>query len=168
MKNIAVPLVLIGFAFCSPLSFAETQVHPTPNGIKLPKNYKDWSVISMSYRTDNQTMRVILGNDTAIKAARTGETNPWPKDSVLGKIVWKETKEEFWPTALAPDKLIHTEFMIKDTAKYISTGGWGYARWLGLEQKPYGKDANFTQECVACHTIVKNNDWVFTKPALFP
>jgi len=38
--------------------------------------------------------------------------------------------------------------MIKDSKKYAETGGWGYARWLGLDQKPYGKDANLAQECV--------------------
>ncbi len=168
MKKIAASLALLGFVFCTPLSIAETKVHPAPNGIELPEDYKDWAVISMSHRIDNKTMRVILGNDIAVKAARDGKTNPWPKDSILGKVVWKEAKEEFWPTALAPDKLIHTEIMIKDSEKYASTGGWGYARWLDLEKKPYGKDSSFTQECVACHTIVKNNDWVFTKPAIFP
>jgi len=58
--------------------------------------------------------------------------------------------------------------MIKDATKYAATGGWGYARWLGTDQKPYGKDANFAQECVACHTPVKNNDYVFTRPVTLP
>jgi len=122
----------------------------------------------MSHRVDNKTMRVILGNDVAIKAARAGETNPWPKGTILGKMVWSETKEKHWPTAIAPDKFVHAEFMLKDPVKYQSTGGWGYARWLGMDQKPYGRDANFEQECVACHTPVKSNDWVYTTPALWP
>jgi hypothetical protein len=58
--------------------------------------------------------------------------------------------------------------MHKDSVKYAATGGWGYARWLGTEQKPYGKDASFAQECVGCHTPVKDNDWVFTHPAQIP
>ena len=47
-------------------------------------------------------------------------------------------------------------------------GGWGYARWLGADQKPYGKDAGFVQECVGCHTPVKDRDWVFTHPVKLP
>ena len=63
---------------------------------------------------------------------------------------------------------VHAEFMTKNSTRFASTGGWGYARWLGQDQKPYGKDASFTQECVACHTPVKDNDWVFTHPVRLP
>ena len=58
--------------------------------------------------------------------------------------------------------------MTKDPEKFAATGGWGYARWLGQEQKPYGKDASFVQECVACHTPVKDRDWVFSHPVKLP
>jgi len=58
--------------------------------------------------------------------------------------------------------------MVKDSARYAATGGWGFARWLGMEQKPYGKDETFVQECFGCHTPVKDNDYVFTAPAAMP
>ena len=66
-------------------------VDPAPNGITLPTGYKDWRVIATSHRTDNKTLRVILGNDIAVNAARNGQTKPWPDGSVLAKLVWKET-----------------------------------------------------------------------------
>lgn len=147
---------------------ADMQVKPALNGITLPEAYKDWKVISQSHRTDNNTLRIILGNDIAVKAARENKTNPWPRGSILGKLVWKQKTEEYWPTAIAPDKFVHVEFMIKDNKKYKSTGGWGYARWLGMDQKPYGENSNFAEECVACHTPVKDNDYVFTTPAMMP
>jgi len=140
-------------------------VKPAPNGIAFPADYVDWRVISVSHRIDNKTMRVILGNDIAIKAAREGKTNPWPKGAVLGKVVWKEAPEKDWPTAIAPKKFVHAEFMFKDSEKYAATGGWGYARWKGPKLKVHGKDAGFANECVACHTPVKDNDYVFTQPA---
>lgn len=49
---------------------------PTIEGLELPDAYKDWKVISASHRTDNNTMRIILGNDIAIKASRENQTNP--------------------------------------------------------------------------------------------
>lgn len=159
-------LILAGL-FALP-AMAGTAVPAAPNGIKFPAGYQDWRVISVSHRLDNNTLRVILGNDKAIAAARAGKTNPWPDGAILGKVVWKQTAEVAWPTAIAPDKFVHAEFMFKDAKKYAGTGGWGYARWLGMEQKPYGKDASFTQECQGCHTPVKDNDWVFTKPAPMP
>jgi len=147
---------------------AESHVEAAKNGLKLPDNYKNWKVISQSHRIDNHTVRIILGNDIAVKAARTGDTHPWPNGSILGKMVWKQKTEEHWPTAIAPGKFVHAEFMFKNNKKYKDTGGWGYARWVGMKQKPYGKDRNFFQECVNCHTAVKDNDWVFTTPAIFP
>lgn len=143
-------------------------VDPAPNGITLPQGYKDWKVISVSERTDNNTLRVILGNDTAIQAARAGKTNPWPDGAILGKLAWKNAIHPKWEKATVPGAFIQAEFMHKDSVKYAATGGWGYARWVGLDQKPYGKDASFALECVGCHTPVKDNDWVYTHPAPFP
>jgi hypothetical protein len=147
---------------------AKPAVAPAPNGITLPEGYKDWRVIAVSHRTDNNTMRAIVGNDKAVEAARMGQTNPWPDGAVLGKLVWKAETDANWPTATVPGKFVHAEFMIKEAKKYAATGGWGFARWLGEEQKAYGKDADFVQECFGCHTPVKGNDYVFTHPAKLP
>jgi hypothetical protein len=70
--------------------------------------------------------------------------------------------------SVSPGEFVHAEFRFKDSAKYASTGGWGFARWLGEKQEPYGKDANFVQECVSCHRTVQQNDWVFTVPINLP
>ena len=145
------------------------KVQANLDGIELPENYKDWKVISASHRTDNKSMRIILGNDIAVAAARSKQTNPWPDGAILGKLVWKQTTEKNWPTAIAPDEFIHAEFMIKDSEKYKANGtGWGWARWLGKEQKPYGDDKDLNQSCIACHTPVKGRDWVYTTPATLP
>jgi hypothetical protein len=143
-------------------------VPPSPNGIEFPADYRDWRVISVSHRTDHHSMRAILGNDIAIEAARQNKTNPWPDGSVLAKVVWKEGPEKDWAPAIAPQSFIHVEFMFKDAKKWAATGGWGYARWVGDELKPYGSDVSFAQECVACHTPVKDRDWVYTTPAFMP
>ncbi|VAW78973.1 putative cytochrome P460 [hydrothermal vent metagenome] len=146
-----------------------SSVPPAPNGIEFPTDYSDWRVISTSHRIDNKTMRVILGNDTAIEAARAGKTNPWPDGAVIGKIVWKQTEAADWKTAIAPGKFVHAEFMFKDSKKWAANGtGWGWARWVGMDQKPFGTDANFSQACITCHAPVKDRDWVFTTPAMLP
>lgn len=141
---------------------------PAPNGITLPEGYRDWRVIASSHRSDNNTLRVILGNDAAVEAARAGRTNPWPDGAILAKLVWKDKTHAHWPTATVPGDFVHAEFMIKDAGKYRETGGWGFARWLGKQQTPYGKDAQFAQECFTCHTPMKDNDYVFTAPAPLP
>lgn len=166
MKNLYA-LALLGMSFLSQAA-NDKVVKPAPNDIELPAGYQDWRVISSSHRTDNHSLRVILGNDIAVKAARAEKTNPWPEGSILAKMVWKEGELETWKPAIVPEKFVHAEFMIKDSKKYSKTGGWGFARWLGLEQKPFGNDENFVQGCFGCHTPVKDNDWVFTIPSKLP
>jgi hypothetical protein len=160
--------LLLSTAVISLVGAQRTEVPPALNGIRLPDGYRNWRLISSTHRTDNNTLRVILGNDIAVQAARSGSTNPWPDGSILAKLVWKDTAHEQWPAATIPGAFVHAEFMIKDAKKYAATGGWGFARWLGMEQKPYGKDADFVQECFSCHIPVKHNDYVYTYPAVMP
>jgi hypothetical protein len=157
-------------AFCAvaALSANGQQPAPAPNGIALPKDYKDWRVISVSERTDSDTLRVIIGNDIAVAAARTGQTNPWPQGAVLGKVVWKPVKDPLWPAANVPGDLVHVEFMAKEPKKFAATGGWGFSRWRTMKLEPYGKDAGFVQECFGCHLPAKGQDYVFTRPAAMP
>ena len=146
-------------------SVASAPAHPPSNGIAYPDGWENWATIAISHRTDNNTMRVILGNDIAVSAARSGNTNPWPDGAIIGKVVWKASALEHWPKAVAPGEFVHAEFMFKDSAQYADTYGWGWARWLGLEQKPFDDGM---QACIACHTPVKDRDWVFTEPAPMP
>ncbi len=99
---------------------------------------------------------------------RGSSTNPWPEGTILAKIVWKDKTHKKWAAAQIPGKFVHAEFMIKDSRKYASTGGWGFARWTGLDQKPFGKDADFVKQCFGCHKPVMDTDYVFTQPAEMP
>jgi hypothetical protein len=139
----------------------------TPNGIAFLKGYESWKVIGPSYRPDKDHIRVILGNDTALQALTKG-TRPFPDGTVLAKVAWTTRKHPRFPVAVEPDRFVQVEFMIKDAKKYPATGGWGFARFVGPELKPYGKDAGFVQECFGCHTPVKENDYVFTSRPAYP
>jgi hypothetical protein len=159
---LALTLVLIG---ASLNVLAEEESPSESHGIAYPVDWQDWATIAVSHRTDNDTMRVILGNEIAARAARSGNTHPWPERAILGKVVWKTTELADWPAAKAPAEFVHAEFMFKDSERYAETGGWGWARWVGLEQEPF---EGGMQVCVACHTPVKDRDWVFTDPAEMP
>ncbi|TNF33896.1 MAG: cytochrome P460 [Gammaproteobacteria bacterium] len=161
MKTVRL-LILALFAF-SNASIAGT---PEPsNGIAYPQGWQDWATIAVSHRTDNQTLRVIIGNDIAVQAARSGDTRPWPDGAIIGKVVWKDGALDHWPTAVVPAQFVHAEFMIKDAQQFPDSGGWGWARWVGDGQTAFNEGNG---ACMACHTPVKANDWVFTKPAMLP
>jgi hypothetical protein len=133
----------------------------------LFQDYRTWGVIAPSYREDKKHLRLILGNPIAIKAMRE-KVRPLPDGAVLAKIAWTIRNHPKFPVATEPDAFAQVEFMVKDTVKYQATGGWGYARFVGNDYKPYGKDAGFVKECVGCHTPVKDNDYLFTSYAAAP
>jgi len=142
-----------------------------PNGISFSeiRGYETWQVIAPSYRTDNNEVRIILGNPAMISAYREGipgNGKPFPDGSAIVKIGWSDKKNPDFPVALEPDVLKRVEFIIKDSQRFPDTGGWGYARFV-YDAKistfaPYGKDASFVQECHQCHTAVKRKDFIFT------
>jgi hypothetical protein len=133
-----------------------------PNGVAFLPDYKNWKAISSTDRVDNKTMRVILGNEIAVKAIAEHHINPWPDGAAFAKVAWHQQPDA--------NGLVHTgafaqvEFMIRDSVHHKDTAGWAWGRWRGTDLKPYGKDAHFDSECVACHTPVKQNDYVYTAP----
>jgi len=162
IKRMVISVLILG---SGAIAVAADKTPEPSHRIDYPAGWQNWSTIAVSHRTDNSTIRVILGNEVAVKASRSGETKPWPDGAVLGKVVWKDTRLADWEEATVPGKLVHAEFMFKDSKKYSETYGWGWARWVGLEQKPFNKG---TDVCTSCHTPVENRDWVFTDPAQFP
>jgi hypothetical protein len=133
-----------------------------PNGIAIYPEYISWKVVAPSYREDKGHIRIITANETAVEALRAGR-KPLPDGSVLAKVAWKAVKHPSFPVATEPGEFVQVEFMVKDAGKYKATGGWGFARFVGKDLKPYGKDAGFVSECFGCHTPVADNDYLFTK-----
>jgi Cytochrome P460 len=53
------------------------------------------------------------------------------------------------------------QFMVKDSSKYASTGGWGFAHFD--DGKPAGEVVLKT--CFPCHQAIEARDLVFTRYA---
>lgn len=160
----AVPL-LAGLLVAAGVTAGDTQT--SPNGIAVIRGYEDWKVIAPSYRPDKDHIRAILGNEAAVQAMKAG-TRPFPDGTILAKVAWTTRKNPRFPVAVEPDKFAQVEFMVKDAKRYPATGGWGFARFLGPELKPYGQGPGFVQECYGCHVPVMDNDYVFTRLAPLP
>src|SRR5712671_1117727 len=105
-------------------------------GIKIPSGYRDWRLISVAHEEGKlNDLRAILGNDVAIKAARKG-TLPYPDGSIVARLAWNydplaESEKAFGSpqSFVAGPPKNGVQFMIKDSTKYASTGGWGYAQF---------------------------------------
>jgi len=137
-------------------------------GIKIYDGYRDWKLVSVAHEAGSlNDLRAILGNDTAIKAYREGKSE-FPDGSVIARLSWEyvpsaENNEVFGREqsfVAGPQPEWYLQFMVKDSKKYASTGGWGYAQ--------FDKDGNPTDEarlktCFPCHIPAKTRDYVFTR-----
>ncbi|WP_394846322.1 heme-binding domain-containing protein [Pendulispora brunnea] len=139
---------------------AAKDVRPSANDLVFMPEYKDWAPISMTDRPDQGAMKVITGNDVAVKAVRNHQTNPWPDGAVLAKMQFEAVTDAHGTTRTGEFKQV--AFMIKDAKKYASTQGWGYARWKGTSLEPGDKDPSFTMDCVNCHAPMHDYDFVFS------
>jgi Haem-binding domain/Cytochrome P460 len=87
-------------------------VNPEFNGFPFDPAFGSWKPISTTDRGDNNTFRLILGNDVALKAAQTGNTSPWPDGARFAKIAWQQQPG---PDGLVhPGKFVQVELMLKD------------------------------------------------------
>jgi hypothetical protein len=137
-------------------------------GIKLPPDYRDWKLISVAHEAgDLNDLRAILGNDVAVTAYREGKL-PFPDGAVIARLAWNyvssEENDKVFGRAQsfvagAPKEGV--QFMVKDSGKYASTGGWGFAQFY--DGKP-AADA-VLKGCFSCHEPAKASDFVFTRYA---
>jgi hypothetical protein len=132
------------------------------NGITYLPDYKNWQPISTTERMDNGTMRVIFGNDVAVKAIHDGHVNPWPNGTIFAKVAWDQLQDNKGNVTTGAFKQV--EYMIKNTERFKNTEGWGFARFKTPKMVPYGKTAMFTTECLNCHRPEADRDFVFTSP----
>ena len=147
-----------------------------PNGLALSefRGYEGWPVIAIS--ENGGLISVILGNPVMIEAYKggaPGNGKPFPDGSRMAKIHWNPKKNESAPgQPTVPGALHDVDFMVKDSKRFADSGGWGWAAFnheaasdtfvpaTAGDNPPQGNDA----KCgFACHTIVKNRDYVFTE-----
>jgi hypothetical protein len=146
-----------------------------PGGLAFSefKGYESWQAISIS--RNEKVMAMILGNPAMIDAYRAGipgNGKPFPDGAKMAKVHWTAKKNELFPDATVPDRLVNVDFMVKDSKRFVDSGGWGYAVFdydgasdtfspgTSADKPPQGNDA----KCgFACHTSVKTRDYVFTE-----
>jgi hypothetical protein len=185
MKRVSSKLmVTIAVLLAISVAGSKSMSAPDDNGLKVPnglafsefKGYEAWQVISISY--NGGKMAAILGNPAMIDAFKAGipaNGKPFPDGAKMAKIHWNPKKNLIAPgPPLVPDTLHDIDFMVKDSARFADSGGWGWGAFeyeassntftpaTEADKPPQANDA----KCgFACHTIVKQQDYVFTKYA---
>jgi len=136
---------------------------------KVPPGYRDWRLISVAREEGSlDDIRAVLGNDKALKAYRGGKQLPFPDGTIIARLAWSyDPSEENNKAFGRPQSFVAghpkngVQFMVKDSRKYASTGGWGFAHFDD------GKSADeaVLKTCFPCHQAVTARDLVFTRYA---
>ncbi len=145
-----------------------------PNGLAFSefKGYESWEVVSISH--DGPLLAATLANPVMIaayQAGAPGNGKPFPDGAKMAKVHWNPIQMETFPSATVPGTQHDVDFMVKDSKRFADSGGWGWGvfeydsasgtfRPGTLADKP--PQANDTKCGLACHTIVKTRDYVFT------
>ena len=174
MRTIAIVTALVSVLGASALSAQDKYTLKVPGGLAFSefRGYEGWQLVSISH--GEPVMAAILANAVMIQAYKAGipgNGKPFPDGSKFAKIHWNPKKLETFPTALVPGTQHDVDFMVKDSKRFKDSGGWGWAAFeydtvshtftpaTTAAKPPQGHDA----KCgFACHTIVKNRDYVFT------
>jgi hypothetical protein len=134
---------------------------------KIPSGYRDWRLISVAHEEGNlNSLGAILGNDLAIKAYREGKL-PFPDGTIIAALHWRHAPSEENNKIFGRSQSFvagpptNVQFMVKDSKKYASTGGWGFGHFNERDGKP--AERALLQTCFPCHQAIKARDLVFTR-----
>ncbi len=92
----------------------------------------------------------------------------------MAKVHWTPKNMEAAPSARVPGVQNNTDFIIKDSKRFVDSGGWGWGAFEYDAATDTFRPGNTTDKppqehdakCgFACHTKVKARDYVFTEYA---
>ena len=148
-----------------------------PGGLAFSEFTGIRKLAAVSISPNRKAVAVILANPVMIEAYQAGipgNGKPFPDGAKMAKIHWNPKKQEHFPNTTVPGTQHDVDFMVKDGSRFADGGGWGYAIFKYdaasdtftpgtlADQPPQANDA----KCgVACHTIAKTRDYVFTEYA---
>jgi hypothetical protein len=178
-------LLVVSLSLCAAalaIADADRWSLKAPNGISLSefKGYESWDVIASSMPDTEGgcgtskapgCIKSTVGNPTMIDAYKEGipfNGKAAPDGAAFAKIEWAKARSDAPYPATIPGALAEVSFMLKDSKRFSRTNGWGYATFrydVASDTWSVGHAENpqFDSTCHGCHTVVKANDFVFTK-----
>ena len=136
MKRVAVVLVAVAtmagvVAFMASASGQAAGDAASNFVTQIPPGYRDWKFVSVAHEEGNlHSFAAVLGNDAAMKAYREAKL-PFPDGTIIAALHYRHLASEENNKAFGreqsfvPGPPTNVQFMVKDSTKYASTGGWG-------------------------------------------
>jgi hypothetical protein len=156
--------------------------------IVLPPGYRNWQLISVTaLGPPFSDIRAKLGNAIAMGDFRN-KTLPHRDGAIIVRLAWRQIMDPATNAgmrleaqqkgldAAATAKLLresieagaptNVQLMMKDSKRFASTGGWGFAQFTNGKRDMVITDPRNPRSCFVCHQPAKSTDFVFTRYAL--
>jgi hypothetical protein len=130
--------------------------------VDYPDGYRSWThiksmVLHSGHPLENPFKGIhhVYGNDKAVDGTQTGKFND---GSIL---VFDLLEYQTQDNASTEGDRVLVGVMVKDSARYPSTGGWGFEGFKGNSHtERLVSDGG--QSCYGCHTSQKDHEYVFS------
>lgn len=156
MRTLCIPLIAAASAL------AVYAADPAP--VAYPTGFQAWRHVKSMILHHGHPLYDSFGglhhlyaNPKAVAGYQTGK---FPDGSVI-VFDLAEASTGGNATQEGPRKIVGV--MVKNSARYRDTGGWGFEGFKGNSQTDRAVGANAKTACFACHLAQKDNDYVFSK-----
>ena len=165
--------IFISFAFLmSPsvtLAYFESATQSTDNTIMNGISFKKysnftskWKLVTFRFREDSGEIRITYANDKAWQGLK--KLKPAYEDGAMfAKVSYLTEQDPAFPSSRQPTTSARYQFMQKNKKKFKETDGWGYALFNSKGSTFSGEIKEQTMACAACHRVVPERDFVFSR-----
>jgi hypothetical protein len=160
-------LTIVGFAGIL-ISLGAASTVSGDEGVQFPTGFRNWFGVNTHIVTKDSPlfaqipgMHIIYVNAKGLPTLKNGGTFPYPDGTVFADDVHDFLLKD--GTYIEGEKKA-VGVMVKDAAKYPTTGGWGFQVFGAADlSKPLLPDtAHVIQACFNCHSPQKAQDYTYS------
>jgi len=143
---------------------AAREVARADNDVPFPQGYREWKHVKSALVGPQSPffetaggLHHVYANEEAMKGLRSGS---FPDGAVL-VFELLATVEKAGVTSEGSRQRV--DVMLKDRRLYRESGGWGFERYVGDNERESVLTAARKAECFACHQQGREHDFVFSR-----
>ena len=125
--------------------------------------WNKWRLVTTRFRPDNNELRFVYANSLAWNALEKKQQT-FPTGAMFAKIGFSAKHDPAFPVSMIPQGFQRVQLMKKMKTGYENSNNWSYALYVGDPAKDTMFGMAELQACHACHALVPERDYVFSKP----
>jgi hypothetical protein len=150
-------------AFFAVAIAAQTGANPNA-GVEYPEGFRAWTRVTTvlvgptsPFFQASGGIHHVYANGKAVEGYAAGK---FPDGSILVFDLRNANEKDGVTSEGARQRI---DVMLKDSRRFLATGGWGFERFMGDSQTDRPLTEEHRQVCFKCHEQRKDHDFVFSQ-----